>query len=469
MTPSFLHRVVIRAGLLAPLAAAFLLCAGQPTAQGATHIGSPHRGASQYPADAELPALAASATGATGQEGASPTAPGSTPASPTKPASTTPSGTKPTSTKPTGAKTTLRGNPARALLAFKTMQQYFYIQGSGLYKGEPYSFLWPFSQALAATVTVANIPGESTALAHELRVRLFGLERYWEKSTAPHSQTSAPEATVAAAAPLPSFAGTVAPPLGAGGASYYDDNEWVGIELARVYQLTHEPFALEMAQRIMAFVMAGWQTTGPNGKPLPCPGGVPFSNASSNTSRNTVTDGPAAELGVELYWSTHEPQYLSFARMAYGWVRQCLLAPSGLYADHIQNSGEIEPMQWSYNQGTMMGAGALLYQATGEGAYLFQARQTARLALGYYTLEKLELENPFFASVYFRNLLYLDSVTHDPPGPKAVQAYVDYAWQNLRLSGDLFVSGSPSTSTLLGQAAIVQLYALLSTSPSTYF
>jgi hypothetical protein len=422
VSSSFLHRVVAPARLVVPLACVLLALTGQRAFA-----------ASQYPAGAQRPAISASVA-------------------PVKP-----------------VKTTLRGNPARALLAFKTMQQYFYIQGSGLYKGEPYSFLWPFSQALAATVTVANIPGESAALSHELRVRLYGLERYWEKSTAPHSQTSSPEATVAAAAPLPSFAGTVAPPLGAGGASYYDDNEWVGIELARMYELTHEAFALEMAQRIMAFVMAGWQTVGPNGRPLPCPGGVPFSNASTNTSRNTVTDGPAAELGVVLYRLTHEPQYLSFAKMAYGWVRQCLLAPNGLYADHIQNSGEIEPLQWSYNQGTMMGAGALLYQATGEGAYLYQARQTASLALGYYTLEKLELENPFFASVYFRNLLYLDSVSHDPPGPKAVQAYVDYAWQNLRVSGSLFVSGSPSTSTLLGQAAIVQLYALLSTPPSTYF
>jgi len=440
-----------------PLALALLLCCAQAA------LASPaHRGAFQYPAGAERPAIAASATGGTQQGGASPTATGSPPASPVKP----------TSTKTT--KTTLRGNPARALLAFKTMQQYFYIQGSGLYKGEPYSYLWPFSQALAATVSVARITGEAGALAHELHVRMFGLERYWEASTHPASpeqagEQSTEQSTIASVAPLPSFAGTVAPPLGAGGPSYYDDNEWVGIELARIYELDHEAFALQQAQRIMAFVMAGWQTTGPNGRPLPCPGGVPFSNASTNTSRNTVTDGPAAELGVVLYRITHEPQYLSFARMAYGWVRQCLLAPNGLYADHIQNNGEIEPLQWSYNQGTMMGAGALLYQATGEGAYLYQARQTAKLALSYYTLEKLELENPFFASVYFRNLLYLDSVSHDPPGPRAVQAYVDYAWQNLRVSGDLFVSGSPSTSTLLGQAAIVQLYALLSTSPATYF
>ena len=75
-------------------------------------------------------------------------------------------------------------------------------------------------------------------------------------------------------------------------------------------ELDHEAFALEMAKQIMAFVMSGWKTTAPNGKPLPCPGGVPFSNAAGNTSRNTVTDGPAAELAVVLYRITHEAQYL---------------------------------------------------------------------------------------------------------------------------------------------------------------
>ena len=78
----------------------------------------------------------------------------------------------------------------------------------------------------------------------------------------------------------------------------------------------------------------------------------------------------------------------------------------------------------------MIGAGTLLYQATGNGAFLYEARQTAKAALAYFTPERLGSENPFFASVYFRNLLYLDSVTHDPPGQKLAQAYVNYAWQN---------------------------------------
>jgi len=361
------------------------------------------------------------------------------------------------------AASTVHGNPARALLAFKTMQKNYYIQGTGLYKGEPYSFLWPFSQAMAATVSLAYIPGQSKALAHELRVRMYGLERYFE--TPPASSASEPSAPLA----LPSFAGSVAPPIGPGGTSYYDDNEWVGIELARMYELNHEAFALEQAKQIMAFVMSAWKTTGPNGKPLPCPGGVPFSNSPSNSSRNTVTDGPGAELGVQLYKITGEAQYLQFAEMAYAWVRKCLLNSENLYSDHIQNGGQVEPMVWSYNQGTMMGAGALLYQATGNSAYLFEARQTAKAALARFSLEKLELENPFFVAVYFRNLLYLDSITHDPPGPKTVQAYVNYAWENLRLSNNLFVSGSPSTSTLLSQAAMVQLYSLLCIPASNYF
>jgi hypothetical protein len=65
--------------------------------------------------------------------------------------------------------------------------------------------------------------------------------------------------------------------------------------------------------------------------------------------------------------------------------------------------------------------------------------------------------------------MYLDSVTHDPPGARLAQSYVNYMWVNRRLKSGLFVFGSPLSSQLLVQAAVVQTYALLSTSPSTYF
>jgi hypothetical protein len=155
--------------------------------------------------------------------------------------------------------------------------------------------------------------------------------------------------------------------------------------------------------------------------------------------------------------------------MAYEWVRTCLLQPSGLYGDHIRLHGAVDPSLWSYNQGSMIGAGVLLYQATGDGAYLYQARQTAKAALAYFTLERLLFENPFFPAVYFRNLMYLDAVTHDPPGARLAQSYVDSVWVHQRLTSGLFVFGSPPSAQLLTQAAVVQIYALLSTPAGTYF
>jgi len=356
------------------------------------------------------------------------------------------------------AKPALHGNPLRAQLAFGAMQKYFYIAGSGLYQGEPFSALWPFSQALAATVSMSNIPGMKGAYAHELHVRLIGLRNYLDTNN-----SGQPEGTFAST--LPAFDATVAPPAGPGGTKYYDDNDWVGIELARVYELTHSPSALGYAEGIMAFEVAGWQED----PALACPGGIPFTNSPESSERNTVTNAPTAELALQLYRITHNASYLQFAEKTYEWVRRCLLEPSGLYADHIRSNGTIDQTPRSYNQGTMIGAGTMLFQATGNSAYLFQARRAAQVSLSYFTPSRLGSENPFFPTVYFRNLLYLDSVTHDPPGPTLAQNYVNYAWQNLRLSDDLFVAGSPASSELLYQAAIVQIYALLSSSPKTYF
>jgi hypothetical protein len=358
----------------------------------------------------------------------------------------------------------LRGNPARGLRAFEAMQRSYYLLGSGLYKGEPFSFLWPFSQGLAATVSMENVPAIQkvptlrASLARELKARLIGLGNYYDAS-------NSGEPNGYFTSTLPAYDGTVAPPAGPGGAKYYDDNDWVGIELMRAYKLTGEPGLLASATGIMSFEMQGWEGTAS----LPCPGGVPFSNEFENTDRNTITTAPAAELALQLYRVTKNPTYLSFALQAYEWVRRCLQLPGNLYADHINKRGIVEPHLYSYTQGVMIGAGTLLYQATGNSEYLYQARQTAAAALAYFTPERLGAENPFFPSIYFRNVMYLDSVTHDPPGPRLAQAYVDYSWQHLRLSNDLFVAGSPPSGQLLVQAAIVQIYALLASPPSTYF
>jgi hypothetical protein len=352
----------------------------------------------------------------------------------------------------------LEGDPEHALLAFQAMQRYYYILGSGLYKGEPFSYLWPFSQALAATVTLANVPALSATIKRELKPRLVGLTNYLDTDN-----SGSPEGTFTSN--QTAFDGTVAPPSGPGGTKYYDDNDWIGIELVRVYRLTHEVPVLATAEEIMSFEINAWQTN----PELGCVGGIPFSNALTNTERNTITTAPAAELALQLYSVTGLPTYLQFAEQAYEWVRKCLLEPSGLYGDHVNKQGVIEPRLWSYTQGAMIGAGTMLYQTTGNTTYLAQAEQTVQASLAYFTGSRLGGEIPFFPSVYFRNLLYFDAVTRQSQARPLAQSFVDYYWGHLRLSNDLFVTGSPPTGQLLVQAALVQIYGLLSSSPSTYF
>ena len=186
--------------------------------------------------------------------------------------------------------------------------------------------------------------------------------------------SGAPEGTFTSS--LAAFDGTVAPPTGPGGTKYYDDNEWVGIELVRMYELTHSTAALGSAEAIMAFVMAGWDTDPEH----VCPGGMPFSNSSENNERNTVTDGPGAELAVRLYQLT--------GNVAVPAVRGTGLqlgahlparAPTACTPTTSARTARSRATYWSYNQGSMIGAGVLLYQVTHNCAYLCQARQTAQV------------------------------------------------------------------------------------------
>jgi hypothetical protein len=342
------------------------------------------------------------------------------------------------------------------------MQRNFYLSGPGLYREElgtsAESFLWPFSQALAATVSVANIPNERKKVSSTLAVQLGGLEQYLTNSV---------PTVVAAGASLenlPHYSATLAT-AGLGATSFYDDNDWVGIELARLYEQTHSEQALRLAQEIMTFETDGWA----NNAKEPCPGGIPHSDAPNDANRSTISTAPAAELAVQLYRITGNPAYLGFAQMAYAWVRQCLLGPEGLYADHLESNGETDPELWSYTQGVMIGAGALLYQVTGQNAYLEQADATSNAAIGYFTLERMAGENPFFASVYLRNLLFLDAILHSNSARGIAQEYANWAWENLLQPNGLVLSSSGAPTVLLGQSGVAQVFALLAIPPATYF
>ena len=147
-------------------------------------------------------------------------------------------------------------NITRIQEAFEAMQEQFYTPTTGLYVGEPvgYSFLWPFSQALAATISLDEIPSLKATYTNEVGARLTGLQLYWDTDN-----SEEPEGTFAST--LPAYDASSAPPTGPGGTKFYDDNEWVGLELVRVYKLLGDAAALEQAKQILAFVEGGGRRT----------------------------------------------------------------------------------------------------------------------------------------------------------------------------------------------------------------
>ncbi len=364
--------------------------------------------------------------------------------------------------KPRKGPPPLSGPAVHALASYEAMQKYFYISGSDLYREElnqqSNSYLWPFSQAIAATITVAHIPGQQAKARFSTGAQVHGLQKYL--STAPPNAVSSTEALQS----LPHYTATIAT-ASTDGTTFYDDNDWVGIEMVRLFELTHDEAALSLAEQILAFEEAGWVSNSNE----PCPGGIPHSDSDEDEFRSTITSAPAAELAVQLYRVTGNGSYLQFAETAYNWVRECLAMSSGLYADHVEANGELDPEPWSYIQGVMIGAGALLYQATGDSGYLGQAETTANMAVSAFPLNVVGGENPFFAVVFFRNLIYLDSIVRNPTGTALAQQYVNWAWNSLHESNGLFADREGGKATLLDQASLTQIYALLATNPATYF
>ncbi|GAA1556871.1 glycoside hydrolase family 76 protein [Kribbella sancticallisti] len=343
---------------------------------------------------------------------------------------------------------------ARAATSYQALNKYF-DAGDGFlleeYPNEqqnPYAYIWPFSQAVIGAENLAGIPGIGHQWAAEAERRLDGYEPYWNATTTPKGYDS-----------------YVRPPLGQGGDKFYDDNEWIGLNLIQHYQRTGDRSSLARAKEIFALVVHGWDTDPSH----PCAGGVFWTQAPWSQDRNTVSNGPGAELGAHLYLLTKDSSYLTWAKKMYKWTQDCMLAPNGLYWDHIDLAGNVEKTQWSYNQGVMLGAGVLLYKATHDQKYLNDAKSVANASLAFYGSEDRLWKQPTrFNSIWFKNLLILDSVAPDSRYKATMQAYSDRAWKEARDPATGLFHFVDGPVQLLEQSGMVQIDALLAWPRSRY-
>jgi hypothetical protein len=352
---------------------------------------------------------------------------------------------------PGGADPVPDRNAIRAGAAYRAMQRVFYRQDRRVYResvpGRRPATAWSFSQALAATIAMANLPERGGAFHADVRDRLLALARYWNPSSAP-----------------PGYDSLLRPPAGkGGGAQFYDDNEWIGIELLGASRLLGPSRlgrgSLLRAQQLFALVVGGWDSEPSH----PCPGGVFWTRDASVGHRNTVSTANGAILALSLYLKTGRPDALSWGRRMVAWVDRCLAARDGLYFDHIDLQGAIDATRWSYNQGAMIAANLLLYRISGEARYLARAEAVADAALAYLA-PVIDREPPEFVAIFFHDLLLLDETAPERHYADAVQGYADATWLRRDARTGLFRFPGRATVSLLQQAAMARIYADLAAS-----
>lgn len=282
--------------------------------------------------------------------------------------------------------------------------------------GRTYEHLWAFACAWSAAETAASLGGEVGAGAAAVSAAaLQGLHAYRPRPR-PGAGTGGGEAA--------GFESSVGPPLGRGGEVYYDDNAWVALALLEHHRRTGHVPSLALARDVVAFCCTGWST-----EPWDHPGGIRWKVPVASRSRNTCANGPVAEAAALVHAATGDALALEWAVRIYEWVRGALLAPDGLYLDRIAPDGRQAPDRWTYNQGTMIGAGVLLAEATGTSRYLEEACATARAALARFDVEALlAAGSPAFHAIYLRNVLLLDRRVHDPRIAASAAAYGERTW-----------------------------------------
>ncbi len=314
-----------------------------------------------------------------------------------------------------------------------------------------YEDLWPFADAGSATCTLSSREQSSRerssldldGVASSALPTFFG-------GLAAYSRSHA--AALGGAGPV-GFESSVVTPLGRGGDVFFDDNAWIALALVRHHELCGDERALAWARRLFAFVCSGWSSDAS----WHHPGGIRWKEVASNMSRNTCSNGPVAEVAALLHVHTGDCEARAWAIRIYDWVRATLLDSHDLYVDRVAPDGTEDRTIWSYNQGTMIGAGVLLHRVTGDRAYLDHVATTAAASLDRFGVEALTAQDAAFNAVFFRNLLLLDAVVPEPRYRELARAYADEMWARRDPRTGLFGSGR---SPLNDAAPLVEVFAL---------
>lgn len=147
----------------------------------------------------------------------------------------------------------------------------------------------------------------------------------------------------------------------------YDDMMWWVMALARANQLTGNATYLQKAQ-------AGFNRVW-NGSYDPVDGGMFWD--FQHSGKNACINFPTVIAAMRLYKITGDVTYLDKAKSVYSWAKTNLVNSEGRVADHKIGNNAPGYEDYTYNQGTAIGAALALYKETNDAAYLNDAKLAA--------------------------------------------------------------------------------------------
>jgi predicted alpha-1,6-mannanase (GH76 family) len=149
----------------------------------------------------------------------------------------------------------------------------------------------------------------------------------------------------------------------------YDDMMWWVMSLTRAYDITKNTIYLEKAK-------AGFKRIW-DGSYDPIKGGMFWD--FKHSGKNACINYPTVIAAMRLYDITKDGAYLTKAQDVYSWARNNLFDISkGRVADHKIGDNNPGYEDYTYNQGTCIGAALLLYKATNKQSYLDDAKLAAQ-------------------------------------------------------------------------------------------
>ena len=206
----------------------------------------------------------------------------------------------------------------------------------------------------------------------------------------------------------------------------YDDIMWWVISLSRGYELTKNE---EYLQNSIAGFEHVW-----NGSYDPVDGGMFWD--FQHSGKNACINYPTVIAAMELYKITGDEAYLEKAKNIYEWSKNNLFQKStGRVADNKvgNNQGFSD---YTYNQGTCIGAAVALYKETGDAEYLNDAKLAADYTKNVMSSEEGILpaegdwnEQGVLKAIFARYLMDLVNEGQDQYLPW-IQKNASVAWRN---------------------------------------